>query len=238
LDLPLSDWNQGVSFPTGCSEGYGSGQCEIGGFSGAANGLPGATFEPYNIYTNPQSCDPLSVEALRTAVLSNLERITSSEIASLFVSSGGVNPEVVTDALDITPGTPSGFAATFQGIIQEMASQGIFEVWIHVPLGYETYLLRDGIIEWDADSGTYKMGPHTIVVDQYPNVGPGNVPPPVVDGSQVWVYGTGPMELGLTDPELIVNTTVAANTTLVRGERLSLLIFDPCSFVAAVAQAC
>lgn len=238
LGLSVEEWRQGVDLRQSCSTGYTAGQCARPDFQ-PIQPLDGSSqFEPFSIKTGARACDPLSDGDIRLAAENDAVKAAGTAIASAFIQSPSGSPDIESNSIDVTPLTPSGFAATMQGLIQEMLSCGQREIVFHVPAGYETYLLRDGIIEWDAVSGTYHAGPHLVIVDEYLNIGPGLAPPPVVDGSQVWIHATGPLYLELGDVDIVEHTVQPANTTAIGSERLALLAFDACCMFSAVAQAC
>lgn len=238
LGVSVDEWRQGISLRKSCVTGSIAGGCSRPSFLPVQDLDGVAVFEPFNINTAARVCDPLSGDDIRLAAENDAIKAAGSNIASAFTQSPVGNPDIESDSIDITPLIPSGFAATMQGLIQEMVTCGQHEIVFHVPAGYETHLLSNDLIEWDAASGTYHAGPHLVIVDEYLNIGPGLAPPPVVDGSQVWIHATGPIYLEMDEARIVEHTVQPANTTAIGSERLTLLAFDSCCMFSAVAQVC
>lgn len=237
-DLSLDDWRGGVAFNKGCHTGGGTTRCDLNLSKLVSQIGDVAEFEPDLLWTPVFECDLSNLDVTREAARMHLETVTGELIVAALESGGGSNPTFIDAATDITPATPSGFAASIAGLVEELAGCNVFDVFIHIPIGYESYLLQAGLIEWDAMAGIYRMGPHTVVFDKYSNVGPTGSPPPAGDGSQVYVYASGPVYLELADVMLIEHRGPAANTHRVTAERMSITVFDPCCVAAALVEVC
>jgi hypothetical protein len=86
------------------------------------------------------------------------------------------------------------------------------------------------------EDGKYRLGGHTIIVDNYQNIGPTGSPPPAAN--EVYIYATGPVEYKLGENVDIAQFTGRTNEGIVLAEQLAILRFDPCCSYAILAEIC
>lgn len=208
------------------------------------NDVPAETrVEPFILGTGYECSMPLSNSPVQQLAAEALKVGEWSAIATVIHS----NPDNLAgvlnwadEATDITPATPAGLANTLQGLLDQAACScwGRGELYLHVPLQYLPYFLEQSLIVWD--DNTPKLGPINVVFDCYPNT-----PPTVntggaanVDGSEVWLYLTGPQYIGVGDVLTTDTGYLQQNTNVSLVERYAIGVFDGCCVYAAKAVVC
>lgn len=205
-------------------------------------------FRPFLVEYNAQSCggipgdwDQLADRAKRglaVRVSNAIDRALSSAAPD---GQPNQNPNLPDLAVDITPGTgPAGIIATIEGLLQDAFECGLTgEAWIHLPAWTIPLLLFNQLIVQVGN--TYKLGPHTVIVDQ----GYANEPPtgsPVAVAGQFWVYITGPFEYATGPVTMLDDTTkgvtIRENRANVIAAQLAIYRFDPCCVFAALSEVC
>lgn len=188
----------------------------------------------------PQSISPVSQLALNTLALSEWQQIAITVHSNPDNLNGVLN--WADYANDITPATPAGLSNTIHGLIEAAActcwSSG--NLYLHVPIAYMPYFLEQSLLWWETGSNTPKIGPVSIVFDCYPNT------PPTVntggaaaaDGSEVWLYLTGPNYIGVGNVYETDTMFAQQNNHLSMAERHAIALFDTCCVTAAKAVVC
>lgn len=241
LPATYDEWRQGINFNTGCNpDGTGLIGCvdpEDATDKNISDIGVVEEFSPFLAYSGRSCSTWVSSEELIEAASQGLESTISKAFATqLQLGTVGTNPSLNSTATDITPGGgPVDLVNTFSGLVQAICECGINDLTFHVNLRAIPFLLERQIVKWDADSGTWKHGPYTVSADCYGTVGPGE-DEENVDGSEVWVYVTGPIEVGIGDAQPVEGLDVQVNGKLELVERLGILRFDTCCVYAAKAE--
>lgn len=212
-------------------------------------GVDAVTFKPFLIEFNAASCDggiagdwdQLSARAKR-----GLDTRTSRGIALALSSSApdGVandSPNLPGSATDVTPGSgPASIVNTITGLLQDSVDCGANgELFIHAPHWTLPHILKEFLVT--QIGSVFKVGPHTLVLDQgYTNEEPTGADP-AGDG-EAWIYVTGPVEFAKTPVQPLDDTSHGFQTRLnsanVIAAQLAIYRFDPCCVFAAKAKVC
>lgn len=249
------DWQAfGVSFvPENCGKAWIWQACTStdDGDKPLNDGSPAAEFHPFMIEYNSQHCDgiPHDWEKLSDRAKRGIQARYSNALALALSSAtpdGQPNesPSLPTTATDITPalidGGPAPLVNTIAGLIEEAYNCGAAgELFIHVPAWILPFLLAQTLITQVGN--VYKLGPHTVVLDQ----GYANEPPTGSTAAavgQAWIYVSGPIEVATGSVQLLDDTTKSVSPRLNRANviaaQLAIYRFDPCCIFAARTVVC
>lgn len=237
----INDWRQGITFTSLCSSGHGVSHCvdpedavekDINGVSEAL------TFDPFIVY-NGVTCSTYStteelLDLARRGLESTISGTYARELQGDALDSQ-TNPTLNSEATDITPaGGPSDLTSTLSGLVSASVECGMADLVFHANVRILPYLLRDNLVEWSEAEQIWKVGPWAFSLDDYQPTGPGGFVP-AEDGSEAWVYVTGPIEVAFGAEIDIDGVDVLENERVVLAERLGILRFDTCCVQAALA---
>jgi len=133
---------------------------------------------------------------------------------------------------------PADITNSLQGIIDAACTCWNADLVIHVPVEYLPYFLEKNLVSWDKDDQVYRLGSFRVSFDCYPNLGPSNLGPdaiPAADGSEVWMYATGPVYYGIATPEMIQTREWRQNKSRVEEIAGAIIAFEPCCIAAVKA---
>lgn len=207
------------------------------------------TFQPFLVEYNAASCpggipgdwDQLPERARRGLALRLSKGIAEAFSSSTIHGDPNDSPNLPSTATDITPGGgPSSLVNTIAGLLEEAEACGLNgEIYIHAPGWTLPHFLQNTLITQVGNA--WKMGPHTVILDQgYTNEAP--VGSPAAVAGQAWIYVSGPFEYATGSLEVFEDTTrgvdVRLNQANVIAGQLAIYRFDPCCVFAALAQVC
>lgn len=233
-----TDWTGGVTFTPSCG-GAAIWSCSYGAekpnITGKADPVE---FDPFLVYAGTQCSGAPDFDDLRQLSQIKLRRGMSGSLARELQSSDPLvgNPDLVTTGIDITPGgvaVPS-IKNAIAGLLTTSGECGGGEITLHAPIVAMAALLTFGLVEFT--DGRYRLGGHTIILDNYDNIGP--VGSPVAADNEVWIWATGPVEYRLGENIDIAHFTGRTNEGIVLAEQLAILRFDPCCVFAVRAEIC
>lgn len=239
LPASFDEWRQGINFNTSCNpNGTGLTGCinPDDPFDKTISQLGDvAEFEPFLAYSGRECSTWVTSQELLDAASQGLEATISHAFATqLQTGQIGSNPSLNSSATDITPVSPVDIVNTFSGLVQAICACGINDITFHINLRAIPFLVERHIVTWDSISGNWKHGPYNVSADCYGSVGPDDSEE-AEDGSEVWVYVTGPVEFAVGDLVQTEGLDVAVNGKSELVERLGILRFDPCCVYAAKA---
>ncbi len=209
-------------------------------------GVDAVEFRPFIVEYNAQSCggipgdwDQLANRAKRGLAVRVSNAIALALSSSTPDSLPNQNPNLPELGTDVTPEDgPIGIVPTLEALIAAVYDCGLNgEVWIHAPAWLLPVLLNAQLIT--QVGSVWKLGPHTVVVDQgFANEAPTGADP-ATDG-QAWLYATGPFEYATGPVNVLEDTTRGVTTRENRANviaaQLALYRFDPCCVVAALTE--
>lgn len=230
------DWSGGITFTENCggadvwSCAYGVDKTNIG-----LKGDP-VEFDPFLVYAGVVCSGAPDTDALSELAQIRLRRGLSGSLARELQQSDALigNPDLVTTATDITPVTPPCVNNAIAGLLSTAQSCGGGELTFHAPMVALASLMTFNLVEFV--DGRYRLGGHTIIVDDYANVGPTGSPAPAAN--EVYIYATGPVEYRLGERIDIAHYTGRTNDSVVLAEQLAIVRFDPCCVYAILAEIC
>jgi hypothetical protein len=246
LPATWDEWRQGINFNTECGGDVGyDDECVVLPLDVNAPVKSIATvgsvveFVPFMLYRGAECSTWVSLDELLQLARMGYARGESKAVALQLQSDAANvgNPSLNSEALDLTPGGGAvDVVNTLSGLVSSICDCGMNDLVLHSHIRAIPFLLERKQIRWDETSGTWRHGPWPFVFDCYDNTGPGAVDEPV-DGSEVWIYATGPVEIA-TSAEVVPDhsPTVRQNIDLQLVEHLSILRFDPCCVRAALAR--
>lgn len=248
LPAQYDEWRQGVSFNSACVDTSDPRlwYCVDPSSEGLSNkvadnvGSP-VTFEPFMVYSERDCSTWMDQSELEELARIGLDRTLSQGIALQLQTNplGSSSESLNSVANDITPATPVDIVNTIAGLIGTASCDcGLSDVLLHAPLRSLPFFIERRLVEWDEARGVWHMGQYDISFDCYSEVGPGDVSTPL-DGSQIWIYATGPVEWSIGPAEVAGrpdSIVVRTNNALSLIEHLAILRFDTCCVVAARAE--
>ncbi len=213
-------------------------------------------FRPFLIEFNSQACGMAEFTRLEARAKRGLA-FRSSYVVAQMLTSGSVygdpndSPNLPNAAHNITPGGgPSNLRNTVAGLLEDAMQCGVTgEAFIHAPAWTLPHWLNARLIT--QVGAVWKMGPHTVVLDQgfanEPTTGVADVADPddAVQGDsagegQAWIYLSGPVEFALSSIEAIGDTTRGVtpleNRANVIAVQQGIYRFDPCCVFAALSE--
>lgn len=256
LPLPTSDWHHGVIVTPVCGV-----EPFVWGCESASREAPDDV-KPITPILDSEQFDSTLIGVLvdcdgGPGALGSIEEIIASEgwrrtawqaMAGILhngeVGTAAPNPSLESVAI-LPPGwdplVPAGIVPSLQGLLDAACTCWNADLVIHVPVQFLPYFLRLYLVEWDNDDQVYRMGAFRISFDCYPNVGPDSLGPdaePNPDGSEVWMYATGPIYYGIVDPEIIRTREWRQNKSRVEDIAGAIVAFEPCCVMAVKATVC
>lgn len=246
-----ADWMAyGVSHvPENCGSEWVWQACTVGD-KPLNEGVAAVTFHPFLIEFNAASCEggipsrelsQLEKRATRGLALRLTRGIAHAISSSEPDGSPNESPNLPELAIDATPGGgPGNLACSIAGLLEDAEACGLTgEAFIHAPGWMLPHFLAAQLITQVGN--VYKMGPHTVVLDQgYSNEAPtgGAAAAP----GQAWIYVTGPIEYATGPVRPLGDTTGYLQTRLNAANAIAaanaIYRFDPCCVYAALVQAC
>lgn len=232
---PLSegDWKGGITFTPQCGD-VAVWACGKAGTKDTPQKGDPQRFDPFLIYSGASCSGAPVTDDLREIVRGNLERGTTVGFArQLVITDDDVdNIDITTAATDITPDTPTGLRNSLGALLSALDECGGGEAVIHAPIVALPHLLDIGVVE---RGGRYFIGNVPVSIDHYPPLGG-----VATDPSNIWLYLTRPVEYATTAiGEIEFNAYRGRlNDSVLVGERLSILRFDPCCVYAILSQVC
>lgn len=210
-------------------------------------GADAVEFKPFLVEYNAQDCggipgdwEQLSDRAKRGLAVRAGNAIDLALSSSAPDGSPNDSPSLPTTATDITGAAPASIVNTISGLIQEAYACGATgELFIHLPAWALPHLLN---LELVTQLGNvFKLGPHTVVVDQgFANEAPTGSPAAGV--GEAWIYVSGPIEYATGSIQILDDTTRGVSPRLNRANviaaQLAIYRFDPCCIYAALAEVC
>ncbi len=232
-----TDWGGGITFTPACGGAdvwsciYGVDKTNIDG-----KGDP-VEFDPFMLYAGKSCSGSANFDELTELARIALVRGASGRMAQeLHTSDPAIgNPDLVSTAQDISPLTAPCIENAIAGLMSAAGLCGGGELTFHVPFVALASLMKLNLVAFE--DGRYRLGGHTIIVDDYPNE------PPTVSGvaptaSQAWIYATGPVEYKLGQNIDVTNHKSRTNTATVLAEQMAIIRFDPCCVFAILAEIC
>lgn len=139
------------------------------------------------------------------------------------------------------PENPGSIMGTIQGLLDIVCSCSNSDPVFHIPRAFMHYFLVNGLVQWDEAAAAFRMGPHLVSFDCYPNLGSDvleQATPTADDGTEVWIWATQrPMvALGAVDEVTITERRQNKYNALV--ERPAIIAFDTICRTAAKARVC
>lgn len=206
------------------------------------------TFKPFVIYY-PEGCGTLAIRPAgwEARSVNGLAAQESSALAlELNSSYNGVNPDLLSTAVDVSPASPNEVPQTILGLIHAMVACGYSgDITFHAPAWALPSFLTN--TELTLTNGVYKLGHHTVVFDAgYTNQAPTDADPlnTVASDADVWIYATTPVEYAFAEvrtygvAESMKGDMARQNTVYVVAERPAIVRFDSCCVFAALAKVC
>lgn len=227
-------WNGGVTFTQSCGGAERAG-CSYGVDVWTADdkGDP-AEFDPFLVGASVKCSGAPDVADLKQLANIKLARGRSGQFARELYASAVGNPDLETSATDITPGTTPCVDKAIAGLLTTAADCGGGDITIHAPTVVLASLMSFNLVSFE--DGRYRLGGHTIIVDDY-----GNLPPtggPAAVAGEAWIYATGPVEYALGAKPDTEHFTGRLNESVVVAQQLAILRFDPCCSYAILASIC
>lgn len=228
--------------PVGCAmvtDVQGSGGLDAVADKLADNVGAPVTFEPFMVYSERDCSTWMPPDELEGLARIGLDRTLSQGVALQLQTNplGTSSPSLNSVATDITPVVPTDVENTLSGLLSITCECGLPEIVLHAPLRSLPFLIERHLVEWDEGRGVWHMGPYTFSFDCYSETGPGGVDT-AADGSEVWIYATGPVEWSIGPAEVVgrpESISVRTNDALSLIEHLSIVRFDTCCVYAARA---
>lgn len=235
--LPASaDWTGGITFTPSCggsdvwSCSYGVDKQNI-----TDKGDP-VEFDPFIVYAGKRcSGAPNTAELKELATISLKRGISGSLARELHSSDAAIgNPDLVSNAVDISLPAAPCVQNAIAGLMSAAGECGGGPLTFHVPFVALASLMTMNLVEFS--EGRYRLGGHTIIVDDYPNEPPTGGA--AAGANEVWLYATGPVEYRLGESTDVAHFTERLNESIVLAEQLAIVRFDPCCVFAILAEIC
>ena len=232
-----ADWTGGITFTPSCggsevwSCSYGAQKTNI------TEKADPVEFDPFLVYAGKTCSGAPDFADLRELAQIALRRGMSGSLARELQQSDPLigNPDLVSTAVDITPaGGPPCINNAIAGLMTTAQACGGGELTFHAPMVALASLMNYDLVAFE--DGRYRLGGHTIIVDNYENVGPTGSPAPA--DNEVYLYATGPVEYRLGENVDVAHFTGRTNEGIVLAEQLAILRFDPCCSYAILAEIC
>lgn len=231
-----TDWTGGITFTPSCG-GADTWGCSYGeAKTNITEKADPVEFDPFLVYAGKTCSGAPDFDELRELSQINLRRGMSGSLARELQQSDPKvgNPDLVTTAIDITPATTPSIRNAIAGLLTTSGDCGGGEITIHAPIVVLSALMTFDLVEFV--DGRYRLGGHTVIVDNYENVGPTGSPAPA--DNEVYLYATGPVEYRLGENIDISHFTGRTNEGIVLAEQLAIMRFDPCCVYAIRAEIC
>ena len=251
-----ADWQAfGVEHvPEACQGAWVWQKCsEVDGETVAAkplnDGVDAVRFQPFLVEANAAAC-PGGIQRDSGVLAERASRIlkwnASRQIGLAFSSATpdgypNVNPNLTDSAVDATPGGgPANLVNTISGLLEDAIACGLNgDLFIHAPHWTLPHWLTRQLVE--QVGSTFKLGGHTVVLDQ----GYANEPPnggPNAGVGEAWIYVTSPVEYATGSVVQLADITDGYELRLNRANKmaaqLAIYRFDPCCVRAARARVC
>ena len=211
-------------------------------------GVDDVRFKPFLAEYNAASCPggvAVDWDQLEGRARRGLPVRTSNVLAQALSSStinGDPNdsPNLPTVA-NVIAGT-AGLVNVVAGLLEEAIDCGLTgEAFIHAPHWTLSHWLTQFAGSIQQVGSAYKIGPHTLVLDQG-TTGEAPIGEAAAAVGQAWIYISGPIEYATGSTQVLTDTTrgvtVRENTANVMVAQLAIYRFDPCCVFAALAEVC
>lgn len=149
----------------------------------------------------------------------------------------GQSAPTLPDGFD--PTAPGDLKGSLQGLLDGICACSKGDLTLHVPVSFLPYFLVDGAVRWNEDTGRYTYGSHTVSFGCYPNRGPQDTEaasPTADDGTEVWIYSTGPVYYAFGDTDTVQEVVRRQNKAIALVERPAIVAFDPVCVYAVKAK--
>jgi hypothetical protein len=208
-------WAQGLSIPFyGCGEPLLQDRCVTANDTAHRSGS-GAEFFAFGI-SQGATCSTLSLLDQKKHASGRLDATTEWAVARQLATDGlGLGTPSFADGTDL--GTiAGGDFATALGILEQAAADAGFgaEWWVHSPVRAAAYLSESHLLV----DGHTASGAPVVISAGYP----------VVDGSTVRLWATGPVWASVDDPFVLNNPDWTVNEDSAFANRQAIVAFDPC----------
>lgn len=233
LEVGDADWRGGVTFTSNCG-GVNPWTCDVSGAKKTVDDLGDpARFDSFLVYAGVRCSGAPVEDKLRQHADIKMRRGLSGALArELHDGATTDNPSLQSEATDITVGSPCVDAA-IAGLISTAEDCGGGELVFHAPFVALAALMKYQLVTYSG--GKYQLGGYDIIIDGYPNLGPGGT---AAAANQVWIYATGPVEYKLGERVEYSHFTGRQNDSVLFAEQLAVLRFDPCCANAIRAEIC
>lgn len=256
LGAPLAEWREGVQWTSQCDVSQFVWGC--GRYAGEPKptAAPGDTdlFSP-SIFGSSAQCDVAGSISLignrqKQIAIQGLQKTRWAQMASLLqtgetgVGTAGAdnpNPSFYDNATVLASqnyDTPSSITATLEGLLDDECARWS-EPILHVPNQFRQFFIEQYLVEYDSSTGRYAIGDLRVSFDCYQNRGPvaADVRDAPEDGSAFWMYlSSVPQVEWDSNIQQYDYTEVQLNRYTAVAEQGGIVVFDPCSVVAALAN--
>lgn len=229
LDADYDVWRQGVNFnghvaPTGgyhrCVNPADATDKDIDAVGEVVQ------FEPFMIYQGAECSTWMDTDELLDMARRGLASTESSMLALQLQDAQVTSNPGLADSAEVLTGGPSDVVNTFSGLITAACECGINDLVFHVNIRLIPFLLEKRLIQWDGS--VWRHGPWPVVADCYSDeVVPTDEDPVAGDGSESYIYVTGPIEIAVGPEIEPYGITASQNEAVALVERLAILRFDP-----------
>lgn len=256
LPLPTGDWHHGVQVTPVCGV-----DPFVWGCNSASQSPPNDQ-KPITPILSSVQFDSTSIGVLvdcdggmgslgmieSTIASSGWDRTVFKKLVDILSNGivGTVNPNPSLQSVATLPdgwdvNAPADLVNSLQGIMDSACSCWNADLVIHVPVQYLSYFLNLQLVLWNEQLEQYMFGAFKVSFDCYPNIGPDSLDEdaiPATDGSEVWIYASGPVYYALASPEEIKTRDWQQNKSRVEDIAGAIVAFEPCCVSAVKAKVC
>lgn len=244
-----TDWRRGVDYvPEGCTAPDAFPICDPDAPDKPVPVVQEAVrFEPFGIVASDGCNDPwASNEEFSERAGRVLDMGQSAILArELLQSTVSSNPDLATNAVDITPGSGAvGWMEAATALLYNMMNAGyVGDVVIHAPTWLQPSFNASDVGDVDPATRRAYIGAHEVVFEAGYNglIGPGGLAGDAAPNVAGWVYATGPIEYEFgdrVDDDLSISSNNRQNDRLVLAERPGIVRFDTCQLFAILVEVC
>lgn len=201
-------------------------------------------FDPFLAYAESECSTWISRDDLLALARQGFDRTLSAGFAAQLQSNplsaqGNQSPSLNSVGTEIAGSGTADISNTLSALISNaICDCRQTDLLIHAPIRALPFFVERELVEWDDSRSIWHMGPYDFSFDCYSETGPDDVDT-AVDGSEVWLYVTGPVEYAVGPevvPTLEHSLTARTNDQLALVEHLAALRFDTCCVLAARAR--
>lgn len=136
------------------------------------------------------------------------------------------------------PPSPVSLKAAMEALLRSICACTKGDLTFHVPVAFLPYFLVDGFVKFDEAANKYKFGSHEVSFDCYPNEGNYAVEqsnPTATDGSEVWIWATGPIYAAFGTDITVRGLDRRQNKASFLAEVPAIVVYDPTCVYAVKA---